>query len=78
MVSQKDISLLKDGMLVLTGGGMTMIELAKIVPPALETTFYTISPLVAIALNKHTILTVNLAGSQLSKNAHINIVSSVK
>lgn len=76
-VALKAISLLKEGMVVLTGGGTTMIELAKLIPSDLEATFFTISPLVALELVEHPKLTVILIGGQLSKNAHINIGASV-
>jgi DeoR/GlpR family transcriptional regulator of sugar metabolism len=76
-VALKAISLLKEGMVVLTGGGTTMIELAKLIPASLEATFFTISPLVALELAEHTKLTVILIGGQLSKNAQINIGASV-
>ncbi|MFC5284581.1 DeoR/GlpR family DNA-binding transcription regulator [Pedobacter alpinus] len=76
-VALKAISLIKEGMVVLTGGGTTMIELAKLIPADLEATFFTISPLVALELVEHQKLTVILIGGQLSKNAHINIGASV-
>lgn len=76
-VALKAISLIKEGMVVLTGGGTTMIELAKLIPSDLEATFFTISPLVALELVEHPKLTVILIGGQLSKNAHINIGASV-
>src|SRR6476646_4306620 len=64
-------------MVVLTGGGTTMIEMAKLIPEDLEATFFTISPLVALELAEHPRLTVILIGGQLSKNAQINIGASV-
>lgn len=76
-VAIKAIELIKEGMVVLTGGGTTMIELAKLIPDDLEATFFTISPLVALELAEHSKLTVILVGGQLSKNAQINIGASV-
>jgi DeoR/GlpR family transcriptional regulator of sugar metabolism len=76
-VAIKAIELIKEGMVVLTGGGTTMIELAKLIPSDLEATFFTISPLVALELAEHSKLTVILVGGQLSKNAQINIGASV-
>lgn len=76
-VALKAIKLLKEGMVILTGGGTTMIELAKLIPTDLEATFFTISPLVALELAEHSKLTVILIGGQLSKNAQINIGASV-
>jgi DeoR/GlpR family transcriptional regulator of sugar metabolism len=68
-VAIKAIRLLKEGMVVLTGGGTTMTDL--------EATFFTISPLVALELVEHAKLTVILIGGQLSKNVQINIGASV-
>jgi DeoR/GlpR family transcriptional regulator of sugar metabolism len=76
-VAIKAIRLLKEGMVVLTGGGTTMIEFAKLIPTDLEATFFTISPLVALELVEHAKLTVILIGGQLSKNVQINIGASV-
>ncbi len=76
-IALKAIKLIKDGMVVLTGGGTTMIELAKLIPSDLEATFFTISPLVALELAEHTKLTVIMIGGQLSKNAQINVGASV-
>nr|MBC7613100.1 DeoR/GlpR transcriptional regulator [Pseudopedobacter sp.] len=76
-VALKAINLIKEGMVVLTGGGTTMIEMAKLIPNDLELTFFTISPLVALELAEHPKLTVILIGGQLSKNAQINIGARV-
>lgn len=76
-VALKAIQLLKEGMVVLTGGGTTMIELAKLIPTDLVLTFFTISPLVALELAEHPKLTVILIGGLLSKNTQINIGARV-
>lgn len=76
-VALKAINLIKEGMVVLTGGGTTMIEMAKLIPPDLELTFFTISPLVALELAEHPKLTVILIGGLLSKNTQINIGARV-
>lgn len=72
-IARKAVSLLTEGMVVLTGGGTTMIEIARMIPDTLEATFFTISPLVALELSERKLLTVILIGGQLSKNAHINM-----
>ncbi len=77
IVASKAISLIEDGMIILTGGGTTMIEMAKQIPADYQLTFFTVSPLVALELAEHTNLTVILIGGQLSKNAQINIGASV-
>lgn len=72
-IARKAVSLLTEGMVVLTGGGTTMIEIARMIPDTLEATFFTISPLVALELSERKLLTVIVIGGQLSKNAHINM-----
>ena len=72
-IARKAVALLTEGMVVLTGGGTTMIEIARMIPDDLEATFFTISPLVALELSERRLLTVILIGGQLSKNAHINM-----
>lgn len=64
-------------MVVLTGGGTTMIELAKKIPENLHATFFTISPLVALTLADHANLTVIGIGGELSKNSTVFIGASV-
>src|ERR1700749_1066306 len=39
IVAAKAIRLIKDGMFVLTGGGTTIVELARMLPPGLSATF---------------------------------------
>ena len=72
-IARKAVTLLTEGMVILTGGGTTMIEIARMIPDTLEATFFTISPLVALELSERRLLTVILVGGQLSKNAHINM-----
>ncbi len=50
---QKTIPLIKDGMVILTGAGTTIIEFVKQLPENLQSTFFTISPLVAVELSKY-------------------------
>jgi DeoR/GlpR family transcriptional regulator of sugar metabolism len=73
VIARKAVNLLTEGMVVLTGGGTTMIEIARMIPDTLEATFFTISPLVALELAERRLLTVILIGGQLSKDAHINM-----
>lgn len=71
VVAQKALKLISDGMIVLTGGGTTMMELARLIPDDIRATFFTISPLVALELSEHPNLTVILIGGQFSKNAQV-------
>jgi len=70
-IAKKTIPLIKDGMVILTGGGTTIIELVKHFPDNLRATFFTISPLVAIELAKYPRVEVILIGGLFSKNSQI-------
>ena len=70
-IAKKTISLIKDGMVILTGGGTTIIELVKQLPENLQATFFTISPLVAVELSKYPKIEVILIGGLFSKNSQI-------
>lgn len=72
IIGKKAISLIKDGMVVLTGGGTTVLELTKQLPENLEATFITISPLVAVELAKYEKIEVILIGGLFSKNSQIS------
>ncbi len=76
-IAQKAITLIKDGMVVLTGGGTTMIEMVSILPKTLTATIFTISPLVALQLADHPLITVILIGGQFSKNSQVCVGSQV-
>ncbi len=76
-IARKVIQLLRDNMLVLVGGGTTMIEVARMLPDTLKCTFFTISPLLALELAEHPLVDVILVGGQLSKSSHINIGAQV-
>lgn len=71
-IAKKAISLIKDGMVVLTGGGTTILELVKQLPEHLQATFVTISPLVAIELAKYEKIEVILIGGLFSKTSQIS------
>jgi DeoR/GlpR family transcriptional regulator of sugar metabolism len=43
LIAKKTIPLISDGMVILTGGGTTIIELVKQLPINLQATFFTIS-----------------------------------
>lgn len=70
-IAKKAIPLMKDGMVILTGGGTTIIELVKLLPENLQATFFTISPLVAVELAKYQYVEVILIGGLFSKNSQI-------
>lgn len=70
-IAKKATKLIKDGMVVVTGGGTTIIELVKQLPENLQATFFTISPLVAVELAKYRKVEVILIGGLFSKNSQV-------
>ncbi|WP_231458718.1 MULTISPECIES: DeoR/GlpR family DNA-binding transcription regulator [unclassified Pedobacter] len=77
IIAKKATSLIKDGMVVLTGGGTTVLEFVKQLPENLEATFFTISPLVAVELAKYNNIEVILIGGSFSKNSQVSYGGSV-
>jgi DeoR/GlpR family transcriptional regulator of sugar metabolism len=76
-IARKAVSLIEDGMVLLVGGGTTMIELARIFPDNLHCTIFTVSPLVGLELSEHPNIVVNLLAGQLASNSHIVTGSQV-
>jgi DeoR/GlpR family transcriptional regulator of sugar metabolism len=76
-IAQKAISLIKDGMVVLTGGGTTIIEMVMLLPQDISLTIYTISPPVALQLADHPLIKVVLIGGELSKDSQVCTGSQV-
>lgn len=76
-IASKSLDLIKNDMILLLGGGTTMIELARIIPENLKAMLFTISPLVALEVAEHSNVNVNLIGGQLSRNSHVSIGSHV-
>lgn len=70
-IAKKAISLIKDGMVILTGGGTTILEIVKNLPENLVATFFTISPLVAVELARYPNIEVIVIGGSFSKNSQI-------
>lgn len=70
-IARKAISLIKEGMVILTGGGTSVIELTKQLPEHLRATFITISPMVAVELSKYPNIEVILIGGLFAKNSQI-------
>lgn len=76
-IAEKTLSLIRNNMIIITEGGTTIAELAKIIPNNLKATFITISPQVAITLTEHENLTVIGIGGKLVKNANLYTGASV-
>jgi DeoR/GlpR family transcriptional regulator of sugar metabolism len=70
-IGRKTLPLIKDGMVILTTGGTTVIELVKQLPAQLQATFFTVSPFVAIELSKYEKIEVILIGGLFSKNSQV-------
>ncbi len=73
IIAEKAAALIKDGMFVLTGGGTTVVELARALPAGLSATFISGSiPAIAEYMN-HPKIEVIVIGDKLSKNAKITL-----
>src|SRR5215212_12111620 len=73
IIAQKAASLIKDGMFVLTGGGTTIIELARALPPSLRATFISGSIPAVLEYMHHPNIDVILIGDKVSKNSKITV-----
>ena len=73
IIAQKAVTLIKNGMFVLTSGGTTMIEMAKALPLDLHATFITGSVPAAFEYMKHPNIEIILIGDKLSKGSQITV-----
>jgi DeoR/GlpR family transcriptional regulator of sugar metabolism len=73
IIAQKATQLIKDGMFVLTSGGTTIIEMARLLPNDLRATFFTPSIPAAYEYAMHPNIEVIFIGGKISKNSHISI-----
>ena len=76
-IAQKALHLIKDGMVVLFGGGTVMLELARVIPENLRGTIFTVSPLVALEIAQRSTVEVLLIAGRLARNSYICTGSSV-
>lgn len=74
-IARKAIELIHPGMVILTEAGTTILEMVRMIPKNLEATFFTVSPLMALELATHPLLTVHLLGGQVDFNSQIVIGS---
>jgi DeoR/GlpR family transcriptional regulator of sugar metabolism len=72
-IAQKAISLISNGMFVLTGGGTTILEMARILPPQLIATFISGSIGAILEYMHHPNIEVILIGDRISKNSKITV-----
>ncbi len=73
LIAQKAVSLIKDGMFILTSGGTTIIEMAKALPNNLHATFITGNVPVSFEYTKHPNIDVIVIGGKLSKSSRITV-----
>ena len=75
LIAQKAISLIQDGMFVLTTGGTTIIEMAKSLPPELHATFISGSIPALAEYMVHPNIEVIAIGDKVSKDSKITVGS---
>ncbi len=82
IIARKAVSLIKEGMFVLTGGGTTIIELARALPPSLHATFISGSIPALFEYSNHPNIEVIAIGDKVAKNSKITVgleaVSKIK
>ncbi len=71
IIAKKAVSLIKDGMFILTSGGSTILELARALPPQLKATFITGSIPAILEYMNHPNIDVIVIGDKISKNSKI-------
>ncbi|WP_340063944.1 DeoR/GlpR family DNA-binding transcription regulator [Ascidiimonas aurantiaca] len=76
-IAEKAVKLLKEGNVVLISGGTTNLELARMIPPKLNLTFFTPSLPVAMQLLSQPNAEVIFLGGKLSKEAQIAVGGNV-
>ncbi|MBS1511767.1 MAG: DeoR/GlpR transcriptional regulator [Bacteroidetes bacterium] len=73
IIAAKAAKLIKDGMFVLTGGGTTIVELARALPVQLSATFISGSIPAIVEYMHHPNIEVIVIGDKLSKNSRITV-----
>jgi len=73
IIAKKAVALIRDGMFVLTTGGTTIIELARMLPHDLKATFVTGSLPAAMEYIQHPTIEVIFIGDKISRNSRITV-----
>jgi DeoR/GlpR family transcriptional regulator of sugar metabolism len=73
IIGEKAAGLIKDGMFVITGGGTTVIEMARSLPVNLSATFISGSIPAIVEYMHHPLVDVIVIGDKLSKNSKITL-----
>ncbi len=74
-IAQKAIGLIDNGMFVLTGGGTTIVEMARLLPSQLKATFISGSIAAILEYMDHPNIEVILIGDKISKSSKITVGS---
>lgn len=75
IIAKKAASLIQEGMFVMTGGGTTIIEMARALPQELKATFICGSIPALFEYSSHPNIEVIAIGDKVSKNAKITVGS---
>ena len=75
IIAKKAASLIRNGMFVMTGGGTTIIELARALPQNLKATFISGSIPALYEYSNHPNIEVIAIGDKISKNSKITVGS---
>lgn len=75
IIAKKAASLVKNGMFIMTGGGTTIIELARALPADLQATFISGSIPALFEYSSHPNIEVIAIGDKVSKNSKITVGS---
>lgn len=73
VIAKKAVSLINNGMFVLSGGGTTIIEMARSLPPQLKATFISGSIPAIVEYMNHPNSDVIVIGDKVSKNSKITV-----
>ena len=72
-IAQKAVHLIKDGMFILTTGGTTILEIARMLPQQLKATFISGSVPAVLEYSQHPNIDVIIIGDKISKNSKISV-----
>ncbi len=77
VIAEKTLQLLRDDMIVLIGGGTTIREFIKKIPPTLRATFITVNVLSAVELLDKPMIKTIVIGGQISAYSQMTVSGEV-
>ncbi|TDX02354.1 DeoR/GlpR family DNA-binding transcription regulator [Dinghuibacter silviterrae] len=77
VIADKVLSLLKDDIIILAGGGTTIREFIKRIPPTLRATFITVNVLTAVELLDKPMIRTIMIGGQVSAYSQMTVSGEV-